>query len=70
MAIQGFLVRYVHVQVSKRSKISINLLFLILHLISFVNCINITNSHSAVFKFGALLCLLDINLTKQDKPIS
>ena len=27
-------------------------------------------SHSAVFKFGGLLRLLDINLTKQDKPIS
>ena len=26
--------------------------------------------HSAVFKFGGLLRLLDINLTKQDKPIS
>ena len=27
-------------------------------------------SHSAVFKFGGLLRLLDINLIKQDKPIS
>ena len=30
----------------------------------------LVTSHSAVFKFGGLLCLLDINLTKQDKPIS
>ena len=27
-------------------------------------------SHSAVFKFGGLLRLLNINLSKQDKPIS
>ena len=26
--------------------------------------------HSAVFKFGGLFCLLNINLTKQDKPIA
>ena len=38
-----------------------------------IQCNDLTHAlatHSAVFKFGGLLRLLNINLIKQDKPIS
>ena len=43
---------------------------LILREIAFGKAVIWLDAYSAVFKFGGLLRLLNINLIKQDKPIS